>query len=83
MEKLKKLMQTLANNETAKKRLAEIKEKFKNYGFWLSLSGAIVYLLQACGLNIEQPVVEGVVNGVCGVLIVLGIINNPNEGKFY
>lgn len=62
---------------------SDFKEKLGNYGFWLSLAGAVVYLLQACGIKIEQPVVEGVVNGVCGVLIVLGIINNPNKGKFY
>lgn len=80
---IKKIVQELKNNEKIHKRIEELKGKCKNYGFWLSLSGAFVYLLQACGLSIEQPVVEGIVNGVCGVLIVLGIINNPNEGKFY
>lgn len=69
--------------EKLKARRNEFFEKLKNYGFWLSLAGAVVYLLQACGVKIEQPMVEGIVNGVCGILIVLGIINNPNEGKFY
>ncbi|MEG1612716.1 MAG: holin [Clostridia bacterium] len=63
--------------------MKDFKSKFKNYGFWLSLSGAIVVFLQMCGLKIEQPVVEGIVNAFCGILVVLGIVNNPNEGKFY
>ncbi len=63
--------------------MKDLKEKFKNYGFWLSLSAAVVFFLQACGLKINQPVVEGIVNSFCGILVVLGILNNPNEGKFY
>ncbi len=69
--------------EKFKAWLDDFLPKLKNYGFWLSLAGAVVYLLQVCGIKIEQPVAESVVNGICGVLIVLGIVNNPNEGKFY
>lgn len=69
--------------EKVKAWFTDFGQKLKNYGFWLSLAGAIVYLLQACGIKIEQPVAEAVINGICGVLIVLGIINNPSEGKFY
>lgn len=59
------------------------KEKCKNYGFWISLSASVVFFLQACGMKINQPFVEGAVNAFCGILVVLGIISNPNEGKFY
>jgi Bacteriophage holin. len=63
--------------------MKEFKEKLKNYGFWLSLTGAVVFFLQACGIKVNVPLVDGAVSAFCGILIVLGIINNPNDGKFY
>lgn len=59
--------------------MKNIKEKFKNYGFWLSLSGAVVIFLQALGFKIEQPIIDSIVKGFCGVLVVLGIITKPKN----
>lgn len=64
-----------------------LKNKIKNYGFWMSLSAAIILVLQtlgeALGFKIDDEVIMSVVTSVCGVLIVLGIISNPASGSGY
>ena len=57
--------------------------KFKNYGFWISLASAVILLLQACGLKIDVPIVNEIVTAFLGLLVVLGIISNPNSGSGY
>lgn len=58
-----------------------MKEKFKNYGFWVSLVSAVIIVLQACGIKIDAPYVNEIVTGILGVLVTLGIISNPNSGN--
>lgn len=62
-----------------------LKQKFKNYGFWMSLTAAIILVLQTLGKNIgfsvNDEAITSIVNSICGVLIVLGIISNPASGK--
>lgn len=58
-----------------------LKSKFKNYGFWMSLTGAIVIFLQAIGVGVNGEIAEQIVGSFCGILVVLGIISNPNSGK--
>lgn len=64
--------------------------KWKNYGMWVSLISAILLAVQAVGaifgfeLTTEQY--DGVLaafNSVLGVLVVLGIVSNPEDGKGY
>lgn len=60
-----------------------MKDKLKNYGFWLSLAGAIVIFLQAVGIRINVPYVNEIITAFMGILVVLGIISNPSSGKGY
>lgn len=60
-----------------------MKDKLKNYGFWLSLAGAIVIFLQAVGIRIDAPYINEIITAFMGILVVLGIISNPSSGKGY
>lgn len=57
-----------------------MKDRLKNYGFWLSLASGIIILLQAFGLKVDVPYVNEIITGILGVLVILGIINNPKDG---
>ena len=57
------------------------KAKLRNSGYLMTLAGAVVYLLETCGMKIDEPVVYGIVNAAAGLLIVLGIVGNPEMGK--
>ncbi len=53
-------------------------KRFSKYSFWVSLSGAIVILLnafgKAFGFSIDNKLVEDCIMAVAGVLVVLGLV---------
>ncbi len=62
-----------------------MKNRFKSYGFWTALSGAVVVLLQSLGkcfgFTIDDQIVSGVIMAVAGVLVVLGVVTMPSGDK--
>lgn len=60
-------------------------KKFTKYSFWVSLSGAIVILLNAFGkafnFSIENKIVEDCIMAVAGVLVVLGVVGGAAGQK--
>lgn len=59
--------------------------KYKNYGFWTSLSASVVVLLTAVGkhfgFEISSEIVTDIIMGVAGVLVVFGIVKMPKPNK--
>lgn len=63
-------------------------KKIKSYGFWVSLSSALVLLAtslgNAFGFEIENKIIEDIVMAVAGVLAVFGIVSmntKTNDGN--
>ncbi|TCS96834.1 phage holin [Hazenella coriacea] len=59
--------------------------RFRNYGFWVSFSAYVFILLQALGFEIIEQQYLQIVNAGLGILVLLGIVNNPttdNKGFF-
>lgn len=64
--------------------------KWKNYGMWVSLTAAVLLAVQAVGgifgFTVTPEQYDGIVaavNAVLGVLVVLGIVSNPEDGRGY
>ncbi|WP_249043518.1 phage holin [Paenibacillus faecis] len=62
--------------------------KWKNYGMWVSLVSAVLLAVQACGDILgfqlapeKYDQIMTAVNALLGVLVVLGIVSNPEAGK--
>ena len=59
----------------------KLKDRIKSYKFWVALSASLVILLKTLGdaLNFEvsEEVVNGIIMGFCGVLVVLGVVEKP------
>lgn len=59
----------------------KFKDRIKSYKFWVALSASLVILLQALGeafnFTIPEEIINGITTGFCGVLVVLGIIEQP------
>ncbi len=57
--------------------------RFKSYGFWTALSGAVVVLLNAIGdcfgFSINNELVSGLIMAVAGVLVVFGVVSMPKN----
>lgn len=60
-------------------------KKIKSYSFWVSLSGAIIVLLNALGnafgFEIENKVVEDCIMSFASLLVVFGIVSNGKNSK--
>lgn len=59
------------------------KKKIKNYGFWVSLGGAVFLLLQSLGIKVNVPYLNEILCSVLGIMVALGIISNPESGNGY
>ena len=61
----------------------KMKQRIKTYKFWVSFSAALIIFLKALGkvfqFDIDDQVVDGVVMGFCGLLVVLGIVTKDEE----
>lgn len=61
----------------------KLKNRLKNYSFWVSLASAVLLLVQAVGkplgLVINEEIYMSIVNSVLGVFVVLGIITHPAQ----
>lgn len=64
-------------------------KKYQTTGFWISLTGAVLLVLQnlgeAFGFKINSNLVNTIVSSICGVLVVVGVLiptkttENTNE----
>lgn len=61
------------------KVLKSIFTRLNNKGTIISLAALVVSLLCQFGLNIDSENVLGIVNTICSILILLGVLNDPTE----
>lgn len=55
------------------------KNKLTNYNFWISIVSAVLLILQAFDINFDIAYINEIVTAVLGLLVVIGIISNPNK----
>ncbi|GAA0176968.1 hypothetical protein SH2C18_02790 [Clostridium sediminicola] len=58
-------------------------DRFKNYGLWVSIAAFIPLILEAFGFKIMPGNYNEIINSLLGILVLAGIINNPQNGKGY
>lgn len=61
------------------KVLKSILTRLNNKGTILSLAALLVSLLCQFGLNIDSEKILGIVQTICSILILLGLLNDPTE----
>ena len=59
--------------------LKSILTRLNNKGTILSLVALIVSLLVQFGIDIDSEKVVGIVQTICNILIVLGLLNDPTD----
>jgi uncharacterized membrane protein len=57
--------------------------KWKNYGLWVSIASVLYMVLNDLGLKIDLTEWQTYVTAILGILVGLGIISNPENGKGY
>ena len=55
------------------------KNRLTNYNFWVSIVSAIILVLQALKIKFDVAYINEIVTAVLGLLVVIGIINDPTK----
>lgn len=55
------------------------KKRLRNYGLWVAVASLVLLALQTFGVDIAPEKYNQLVNGVLGVLVLLGVISNPTN----
>lgn len=61
------------------KVLKSILTRLNNKGTIVALAALIVSLVVQFGFNVDSEKVLGIVNTICSILILLGVLNDPTE----
>lgn len=61
------------------KVLKSILTRLNNKGTIISLAALVVSLLCQFGLNIDSEKILGIVQTICSILILLGLLNDPTQ----
>ncbi len=61
----------------------KIKERIKNVGFWVSIISAVFLILGAFGVEIGDETSGSIINAICSLLVVTGIVSDPTTGTGY
>lgn len=59
--------------------LKSLLTRLNNKGTILSLAALIVSLLIQFGIDIDSERIVGIVNTICSILIILGLLNDPTQ----
>lgn len=59
----------------------KIKERIKTTSFWAGLIGTVILILSAFGVEVGDDTASAVINAVCSVLAVFGIVRIPDGVK--
>ena len=55
------------------------KNRLTNYNFWISIVSAVLLILQAFNINFDIAYINEIATAVLGLLVVIGIINDPTR----
>ena len=66
-----------------KEKLKDLGKRLSNVGTIMSLSAAVVFILMQFGITVDSEKVNNVVEAVCSILVLLGVLNNPKTSGLY
>lgn len=62
-----------------------MEQKFRSYSFWMAVCGAVILVVnnigKAFGFSVSTELVTNIVDSVCGVLVVFGVLTMPKKEK--
>lgn len=66
-----------------KEKLKDLGKRLANVGTIVSITSAVVYILVELGEPIDSVKVNNIVEAVCSIGVLLGILNNPKASGIY
>ena len=61
-----------------------LRDRLSNYGLWVSLFALLGMILEDFfGITLVKEQYELYTNSILTILVLLGLVNNPTNGKWY
>lgn len=57
--------------------LKELGKRLSNTGTIVAIAGAIIIILNNCGVIVDSEKVMYIINAICGIGVAVGVLNNP------
>ena len=69
--------------KTCRMEKQKMKQKFRSSSFWVAVSGALVLVInnigKMFGFSVSSELVTNIVDSICGVLVMFGILTMPKK----
>ena len=59
----------------------KLKDRIKTMSFWMGLIGAVFLILGAFGVEIGDETASSIINAVCSILVVFGVVAAPQKDE--
>ncbi|MCM1367999.1 MAG: phage holin family protein [Roseburia sp.] len=59
----------------------KLKERIKSVGFWVGMISAVFLALGSFGVEIGDDTASAVINAVCSILVMFGIVSAPQSAS--
>ena len=66
-----------------KEKLQDLLVRLSNVGTIIALASVILFILNNCGILVDNDKIMNIINGLCSIGVLLGFLNNPQDSGIY
>ena len=64
-------------------KLQDLIKRLSNVGTLIALASVILFILNNCGILVDNDKIMNIINGLCSIGVLLGFLNNPQDSGIY
>ena len=66
-----------------KEKMKDLLVRLSNVGTIIALASVILFILNNCGILVDNDKIMNIINGLCSIGVLLGFLNNPQDSGVY
>lgn len=66
-----------------KEKMKDLLVRLSNVGTIIALASVILFILNNCGIIVNNEQIMNIINGICSIGVLLGFLNNPQDSGIY
>lgn len=64
-------------------KLQDLIKRLSNVGTIIALASVIIFILNNCGILVDNEQIMNIISGLCSIGVLLGFLNNPQDSGVY
>lgn len=66
-----------------KEKMKDLLLRLSNVGTLIAICSAVLFILNNCGLVVDNEKIMNIITALCSIGVLLGILNNPKTSGIY